>query len=129
MNITKEFIKKVVDTEEKIIENNEKLSKTLPFVKAGNGKTIHKIIRDEKEIEIAEETLWVEVYHLGLNCPAGAILKPLYPEIFKLTEESDKLKVDIQKTEIEAMGFSFKEMTSVKLIKLIVEIVKNIKSL
>ncbi len=129
MNITKEFIKEVEALEKELIETNEEISKIFPFIKAQNRDKLYKVKREGKEVEIKEETLWTEVYHLGLKCQAGEILKPVYPEIFELSEKTEKLKIEIQKKEADAIGFDIKTMTLLKLIKLIIAIVKNIKKL
>ena len=125
MKITKDFIKKIEGIDKKIRSNSEELNEKLPFVKKANAKKVHMVMRGEKLIELNEETLWTEVYHLGLNCPAGAVLRPLYPELFKLSEENEKLVLEQKKLQIEALGFDFTQMSFANLIKLILEIKHN----
>lgn len=49
------------------------------------------IVRNGKEVTAKGADLWYEVQNLGRECPAGEVLKPIYPDVFKYSEEHDKL--------------------------------------
>jgi len=72
-------MKELLEKFEQIHKLDEEVSKLIYNLRDGSKDRLHKIIRDEKEIEVREYDLWEEVRN---NAKTNALekLKELYPE-------------------------------------------------
>ena len=86
----------------------------------------HKQQNGEREQDgKKEKLLWDELYYLGKDCPAGVILKGLYPEMFEMDEAIIRTQKDIQDMEVKEFGFKGNAMTLLDLVNLVKKVVNK----
>ena len=103
MQYTNEKIEKLQDFYNKLEEIKTELNSEYVNAKEGASEKVHKLTRNDKEVEVSEDMLWYEVENLGSNCEAGTILQPKYPKVFELSKQYDET--------VHAMNaFSIKEL-------------------
>jgi len=125
MKITKEKIEKLLELDEKLSEQREKVSDMLKDVKARNGE--NKItVNDEQEggkRKIKEKDAWQEVYHLGNQAEPYDALKEKYPKLFEESDKESKFAKEYQSYVQEAFNTNYRKMKFSDLVRVVLGIV------
>lgn len=82
MQLTREKLDAFHQLNEEVKRAEEIASESLRTAQDRFKHRTHKLQRAGKEIEINEKTLWDEVFYLGEDSEAGAILTKLHPQVF-----------------------------------------------
>lgn len=86
----------------------------------------HTINRNEKDVEVTEDTLWYETNNLGANCDAGAFLKEKYPQVFELAEKQNTLTNEMHEFSLKELNINPTKIRMIDIIK-IAQGVSNLK--
>lgn len=109
--ITRENINELKNITSKIEEAKELSSELLRTAQDRFNHVTHKMMRDGKEVEIKEKTLWDEVFYLGVASQAGQILERAHPEVFASYKEQERLAQELKKYGITEIGFDPTQMS------------------
>lgn len=89
-----------------------------------NGNREVKLKREGKNIKLMERILWDEALRGGSKTQAWQELKNIYPEIFKLVDEKDKVSAELNVFTIKNWGFFWNQMNLSILIDLVKALIK-----
>ncbi|HBT75062.1 TPA: hypothetical protein DEB29_03620 [Candidatus Wolfebacteria bacterium] len=109
--ITRENLNKLHELTEAVNTAKENASELLRTAQDRFKDKTHKIDREGKEIEIAEKTMWLEVFHLGPACESGKILQKEYPEVFEAYQAQEVASLELKKFCISEIGVDYTQLT------------------
>lgn len=89
-----------------------------------NGAKEIKLKREGKNIKLMERILWDEALRGGSKTQAWQELKKIYPEIFKLVDEKDKVSAELNVFTTKNWGFFWNQMNLSILIDLVKALIK-----
>ena len=89
-----------------------------------NGNREVKLKREGKNIKLMERILWDEALRGGSRTQAWQELKNIYPEIFKLVDEKDKVSAELNIFTTKNWGFFWNQMNLSILIDLVKALIK-----
>lgn len=89
-----------------------------------NGNKEVKLKREGKNIKLMERILWDEALRGGSKTQAWQELKKIYPEIFKLVDEKDKVSAELNVFTTKNWGFFWNQMNLSILIDLVKALIK-----
>ena len=89
-----------------------------------NGNREVKLKREGKNIKLMERILWDEALRGGSRTQAWQELKNIYPEIFKLVDEKDKVSTELNIFTTKNWGFFWNQMNLSILIDLVKALIK-----
>lgn len=89
-----------------------------------NGAKEIKLKREGKSIKLMERILWDEALRGGSKTQAWQELKKIYPEIFKLVDEKDKVSAELNVFTTKNWGFFWNQMNLSILIDLVKALIK-----
>lgn len=89
-----------------------------------NGNREVKLKREGKNIKLMERILWDEALRGGSKTQAWQELKKIYPEIFKLVDEKDKVSAELNVFTTKNWGFFWNQMNLSILIDLVKALIK-----
>jgi polyribonucleotide nucleotidyltransferase len=81
----------------------------------------YKVTRNGKEVDIAEDTLWYELRNLGTDVESDAktILKPLYPELFDLSELYNKKVLEISEFALKELNIDPLKISFIGIVRIV----------
>jgi len=119
IELTQEKINTLFEISDRVEEQEELASEILRTVQDQCGHKKHKFERDGQEVELTENILWQEVWHLGKDCQAGKILQKEHPELFEAYEKQNKYAEELQTFAMVNFGMDYKKMTLANYVSLI----------
>jgi hypothetical protein len=116
LNITRENLNKLEELTNKVTTQEELASELLRVAQDRFSLATHKLMRDNKEIELTEKVLFDEVFYLGSKCQAGEILRKAHPEVFEAFDKQEEYATELFNFSMENLGVDYKKMTLSKTI-------------
>jgi len=124
MKITTKQIKELKSLYLKKQKLSESISDCKKTYQDRHGKELVKLTRAGKEIELEQNTLWVELFHGGYNSQAGEELAKLYPAMFKMVVEEKQLNEELDLFTVMNWGFFFNQMSLTILMDIVLALIK-----
>jgi hypothetical protein len=124
MQLSRELLDNFHELSQKVKDLDEIASEGMRTVKDRFQHRTHKLIREGKEIELTEKTLWDEVFYLGEDSQAGEILKKLHPQVFENYRLMNIAAENYKKFSIVEMGVDASRMNmsdQMKMVEAMVE--------
>lgn len=108
---TREKLDKLHELTKAVNDAKERASELLRIAQDRNNHVKHKVKREGKEVELTEKVLWDEVFYLGTQCEAGAILEKTHPEVFDAYKKQDSTAHELRKYAITELGLDYTQLT------------------
>lgn len=124
---TKENVEKLVAYFEKIKELKEPMTEAFSkAVEASKEKTF-TVHRKGKDVEATGQHLWYEVQNLGADCEAGSVLKPLFPEVFDLSQKYNTTVNEMNAFCVKTFGINPEQMSIYDIFRIVIGINEQYK--
>lgn len=110
-SFTRETIIELRALTQKVADAKEHASELLRIAQDRHNDKVHTLVREGKEIQLKEKTLWDEVFYLGTGSQAGKILAKEHPEVFEAYKAQDVAADELKKFCILELGVDYTHMT------------------
>jgi len=118
-----EKLDKLLELKKEADKNQKELNLSFSVAKSPeNLENELEIERDGKKVKVAEKQLWVEVYSLGDDSPAGKILAEKYPKPFELGKQADKIQKEIFELISDVFGITGR-VSTIDIISIVLQLI------